>query len=86
MNVDMNFMRDFTKQTDAEAFELKVGDLLKVKTRVSTKEFGRWLQAGDVVKVIAVYPHIVMVEAVKGLRIRQSYGRKWWKMELERVM
>ena len=61
--------------------DLRIGKLLKVIKGTPEKQDAKWLETGDVVRIIGIYPHIIMVEKVKGggwkkdYHMRQCYPR-----------
>lgn len=46
--------------------DLRIGKLLKVIKGTPEKQDAKWLETGDIVRIIGIYPHIIMVEKVKG--------------------
>ena len=86
------FMKDFDGVIAQKDEYLEFGDILEVISGPTTTEHALWLQVGDLVRVIEIYPHIIRVErirpydnpAAKG-RLTQSYPRKSWRMNLRRV-
>ena len=45
--------------------ELKIGKLLRVTKGIPETDKCKWLCTGDIVRIIGIYPHIIMVERVK---------------------
>ena len=62
---------------------VKIGDLLKVKVGDQLGEETSLIKKGDVMKVIGIYPNIIMVEKVKGYHLRRCYPKKSWFINLE---
>lgn len=64
------------------------GELLKVVYGTPERQNAKWLEAGDVVEVVNVYPYNILVQKVKGVdgwHMRQSYPINSWKLDLERI-
>lgn len=65
---------------------VKIGDLMKVKAGDRLGEENSLIKKGDIVKVTGIYPHIIMVEKLKGYHLRRCYPRKSWFLNLERIL
>ena len=67
----------------------KVGEILRVAAGSPEKHDAKWLEVGDIVKVIGNYDNIFMVESLKGgrngFRIRQCYPNSGWRLSLCRI-
>ena len=59
--------------------DLRIGKLLKVIKGTPEKQDAKWLETGDIVEIIGIYPHIIMVQKLKegkyGTHMRQCYPR-----------
>ena len=67
----------------------QVGELLRVVVGTPEKQSAKWLEAGDIVKVVENNKHIFMVEKLKGGKddwhMRQCYPNVCWKLSLCRI-
>ena len=67
-----------------------IGMVMKVIRGIPSTERAAWLGTGDVVKVVAVYPHVVLVErpykANRDEKMRECFQRRNLHMNLRRVM
>jgi hypothetical protein len=73
------------KTFDSIADDFQEGQLYEVLQGDEAKVDGLWLRIGEKVRVIGVYPYIVLVERVTGYPIRQCYIRRTWRKYLRRV-
>lgn len=70
--------------------QLQINDILRVTKGDPAHGDAAWLETGDTVRVIELYPNIVRVERIRpnkydGSHLTQSYGLKWWPMCLEKI-
>ena len=67
-----------------------IGMIMKVIRGIPSTERAAWLGTGDVVKVVAVYPHVVLVErpykANRDEKMRECFQRRNLHMNLRRVI
>lgn len=68
----------------------KVGELLRVTVGTPERQNAKWLETGDIVRVVSNHQHIFVVEKLKegkdGYKMRQSFQNCTWKMNLERLV
>lgn len=81
--IDIIKAQNYTNTQTTDDFE--VGQLYKVIQGDEPKMDALWLRTGDVVKIIGVYPYVVLVEKVKGYHLRQCFIRRCWRQYLRRV-
>lgn len=65
---------------------VKIGDLMKIKVGDRPGEESSLMRKGDVVKVIGIYPYNIMVERIKGYKLRRCYPRASWFINLEKTL
>ena len=65
---------------------VKIGDLMKVKVGDSFGAESSLMRKGDIVKVIGIYPYNIMVERIKGYKLRRCYPRASWYINLEKTL
>ena len=67
-----------------------IGMIMKVIQGIPSTERAAWLGTGDVVKVVAVYPHVVLVErsykANRDEKMRDCFQRRNLHMYLRRIL
>ena len=67
-----------------------IGMIMKVIRGIPSTERAAWLGTGDVVKVVAVYPHVVLVErpykANRDEKMRECFQRRNLHMYLRRIV
>ena len=67
-----------------------IGMIMKVIQGIPSTERAAWLGTGDIVKVVAVYPHVVLVErpykANRDEKMRECFQRRNLHMNLRRAM
>lgn len=67
---------------------LFIGQILRVKKGIPEKEYAKWLETGDHVRVIGIYPHNILVEktkSVNGYHMRECFPRESWTLNLKAV-
>lgn len=66
--------------------KLRLGQKMIVTKGIHPKDDALWLDGGDIVKVIGIYPHVVLVEKLesrtKGYRLRECFPRESWELNL----
>jgi len=66
--------------------QLRLGQKMIVTKGIHQKENALWLEGGDVVRLIGIYPHVILVEKVdgrtKGYRLRECFPRESWELNL----
>ena len=67
-----------------------IGMVMRVIRGIPSTERAAWLGTGDVVKVVAVYPHVVLVErpykANRDEKMRECFQRRNLHMYLRRIL
>ena len=66
--------------------KLRLGQKMIVTSGIHPKENAMWLDGGDEVRLIGIYPHVILVEKVdgrtKGYRLRECFPRESWELNL----
>lgn len=69
--------------------EFNVGDYFKVIKGYNATQDASWIHTGDVVKVIKVYPHVILVERTKrngdGSRMRECFQKQSFFINLKKM-
>lgn len=67
----------------------KKGQILRVINDTTSNYHNAWIERGDYVRVLDVYPHHILVERCKagkgGWHMRQCYPLSSWRLDLEVV-
>lgn len=63
--------------------EVKVGDYYRVISGYPARQDASWIHTGDLVKVIGVYPYVILVEQVKeGYCMRECFSKQTMNFHL----
>lgn len=59
---------------------LYIGKLLKVIDGIPEKQNAKWIETGDIVRIIGIYPHHILVEKTKAspftkYRMRECFSK-----------
>lgn len=68
-------------------FNFEIGQLFKVLIGIDETYDFKWFQKDDIVRLIGIYPNMILLEKVKpgkdGWHMRQGYNKNAWSLELE---
>lgn len=87
------FMSDFMDVDEKPEHVLHVGDVCVITRAPYSTEHATWLQTGDKVEVIEIYPHIIRVKRIRpydnpiarNRYMTQSYPKNSWWLNMRKV-